>query len=391
MTMLKLIPIAKLKPNPFRRLEEYPIIRKKVDALKESIATTGFWGTIVARPHEDHYQIAFGHHRMVALHEVDAFEVEIIVRDLSNEQMIKMMARENMEEWGTSAWVELETIRTTIEAYGKDEISLPPVPAKTNTLIILDAARDSLPHLYTKATVAQFLGWTNKRTKRETLQPNFACEVAFKALDTIKAGLIQESDIRGLSRTQLDELIDAQWAIHDANMRVAESNRKQAEEAEKRAKEAQDEAERTRFEKQAKVSKEQEKAARENATTKATRFGKEGAESMRGGEGYRSVKAKAEELKPSVPRDTKNLKADDVVDHIIELLHEIADGKDTLSEQMDLLKTCVNPVDITSDMIRRLQQERESLAWRLDGLFSFLVKPRKARRASANGPKALTS
>jgi hypothetical protein len=42
--MLKLVRIKNLKPNPFRRTTEYPIQRKKVDALKESIESTEFWG-----------------------------------------------------------------------------------------------------------------------------------------------------------------------------------------------------------------------------------------------------------------------------------------------------------------------------------------------------------
>jgi len=55
----------------------------------------------------------------------------MIVRELSNEQMLQMMARENMEEWGTSAWVEVETLRATIQAYGKGLIELPKVPERS--------------------------------------------------------------------------------------------------------------------------------------------------------------------------------------------------------------------------------------------------------------------
>src|SRR5262245_53893149 len=106
--MLKLVRIKDLRPNPFRNLEDYPIHREKVDALKESIASTEFWGTICGRPAGgDAVEIAFGHHRLAALKELmgGTDGVEIIVRKYTNEQMLKMMARENMEEWGTSAWV----------------------------------------------------------------------------------------------------------------------------------------------------------------------------------------------------------------------------------------------------------------------------------------------
>ena len=85
-------------------------------------------------------------------------EAEIIVRDLTNGQMLQMMARENMEEWGTSAWVELETIRATIDAYGKGLIELPKVPKTTR----LNDRLGSDDHPYTRSTVAEFLGWTKK-------------------------------------------------------------------------------------------------------------------------------------------------------------------------------------------------------------------------------------
>ena len=69
-----------------------------------------------------------------------------------------MMARENMEEWGTSAWVEVETLRATIEAFGKGLIQLPPVPKDTPKNVL----RMSGERRYTRSTVARFLGWTKK-------------------------------------------------------------------------------------------------------------------------------------------------------------------------------------------------------------------------------------
>jgi hypothetical protein len=135
------------------------------------------------------FQIAFGHHRLVALRERNVETVEIIVRDLSNEDMLRMMALENLEDYGASAWVELETIRTTIEAYGKGEIELPPVPAKTRSHLVKYDPPDSADHPYTKSTVAEFLGWT-KKGPRGSIEPNYACEVAFTALDCIEKGII---------------------------------------------------------------------------------------------------------------------------------------------------------------------------------------------------------
>jgi len=40
------ISVKDLRPNPFRRIEHYPINRGKVDALKNSIKETSFWDNI---------------------------------------------------------------------------------------------------------------------------------------------------------------------------------------------------------------------------------------------------------------------------------------------------------------------------------------------------------
>lgn len=42
--------------------------------------------------------------------------------------MLQVTARENMDEWGTSAAVEQETVRAVVEAYAADKISLPTPP-----------------------------------------------------------------------------------------------------------------------------------------------------------------------------------------------------------------------------------------------------------------------
>jgi hypothetical protein len=54
--------------------------------------------------------------------------------------MVRMMARENREEWGTSARVELETVRAVIAAYGRGEITLPEVPKNTKRSELRDVA-----------------------------------------------------------------------------------------------------------------------------------------------------------------------------------------------------------------------------------------------------------
>jgi hypothetical protein len=225
------VAIADLRPNPFRRLEEYPIDRDKVSTLMASFAATGIWTSITGRPaptEPDKVEIAFGHHRLVALKETypARHEVEIIVRDLSDADMLRMMAHENMEEWSGTAWAELETIRATIEAYAQGHITLPSVPEKTNKDKIRYASAGTRTHPYTKGSVAQFLGWTSKH--KEGVQPNQACEFAFKALDLADLGELDLADLKGLTRTQGEKVVESAWE----NYRLKEQWKKHREELE---------------------------------------------------------------------------------------------------------------------------------------------------------------
>ena len=142
------IQVKDLKPNPFRKMKSYPINREKVESLKISINETTFWDNILVRPgkgvvwvEEDdehsrmshgiigHYsfevcdkdgnfedyenpffEIAYGHHRMIALKELGIEEVDIPIRDLDDGQMIRIMANENLDDWKTTPAIYTETV-----------------------------------------------------------------------------------------------------------------------------------------------------------------------------------------------------------------------------------------------------------------------------------------
>jgi len=105
------VQVKDLKPNPYRNMDKYPVDRMKVDALKASISETTFWDNIVARQQNGSYQIAYGHHRLIALQELNIKKVDIPVRKLDNSTMVRIMANENMEYWKFDDAVKIETIR----------------------------------------------------------------------------------------------------------------------------------------------------------------------------------------------------------------------------------------------------------------------------------------
>lgn len=108
------VKIKDLLPNPFRDMENYPIDEEKVESLINSIDETGFWDNILARKRGNNIEIAYGHHRLVALKKIfqPDDEVDIPVKELNDETMILIMANENNEVWGTSPKIVCETVRT---------------------------------------------------------------------------------------------------------------------------------------------------------------------------------------------------------------------------------------------------------------------------------------
>ena len=111
------IKVKNLIANPYRNIEVYPIDRTKVEQLRNSIRETSFWDNILARPAPKNgkYQIAYGHHRLIAIKEELGKDtaIDIPVRKLSDEDMLKIMANENMEQWTTDWRVIVETVKQT--------------------------------------------------------------------------------------------------------------------------------------------------------------------------------------------------------------------------------------------------------------------------------------
>ena len=104
------IQVSTLRANPFRRITKYPIDREKIKGLKASIKETTFWDNIICRKADSFYEIAYGHHRLVAIKELGIEEVNIPVRDIDDATMIKIMANENRDSWKCSPSVINETV-----------------------------------------------------------------------------------------------------------------------------------------------------------------------------------------------------------------------------------------------------------------------------------------
>ena len=92
------VPIADIDPNPHRDLSTYPWIERKVEMLKRSIEGVGFWEGVIVRLKGKRVECAFGHHRIEAARRLGIDKIPVIVRDLSDEEMLRFMGRENGED-----------------------------------------------------------------------------------------------------------------------------------------------------------------------------------------------------------------------------------------------------------------------------------------------------
>jgi len=224
--------VRDIRPNPFRHIERYPINREKVAALRESLRTTGFWDNVVARQGENgHPELAYGHHRQVALKEEfgSDHKVNLIIRLLDDEHMLQIMARENMEEWGTSAAIEQETVRAVVEAYAEGKIGLAKPEGRTDlryapSFVAGEHKRVTAEFPYTAQTVAKFLGWMQPSGKAQA-----KVGYALGALELIEKKILSEIDFENLSTKDAQAVVQETRKAQvgdEAAARLAEKEQK---------------------------------------------------------------------------------------------------------------------------------------------------------------------
>jgi len=190
-----LIKLENIRPNPFRDLSLYPLSDSKVEALKDSIKSTGYWDNTVVRAVGDKYELSHGHHRLEALRQLGKTEAEFIVKDLDDAMMLKTMMLENLRE-GDTVSGERESIRSLVVAFGKGELSLPEAKGRKDQLryapsfLLGGEGIASMDKAYSATSIYQFLDSTLSDDK---------IKVHLRTLEAMEADLITEKELQGLS------------------------------------------------------------------------------------------------------------------------------------------------------------------------------------------------
>jgi hypothetical protein len=192
-TKVQLVPIADIRPNPFRYITDYPLSETKIVELAESIQDTGFWTNVCARPVNGHYEIAYGHHRIEAAKRANLKEVPLVIDpDMSDERAFAMMKRENSEAYGTSSGADAGVIAGLISGCAEGRLTVDKVHPKSppHTVYLAMKRNGKLwiypPNseefrtwmsslqtttwdnvlLFTTYTLAKNLGWTRSNASR---------------------------------------------------------------------------------------------------------------------------------------------------------------------------------------------------------------------------------
>jgi len=208
------IKVDKLRPNPFRKIKLYPIDRSKVEALKISISDTSFWDNILARQKGKYFEIAYGHHRWIAIKELGIKEVDIPVRDLSDYLMVKIMAEENLN-WSTSPAVVNETVLAAKEFLDSELAkyeNFDKCPDKSIRALFTGTKGDFLhckTHGVGRDTIHKFLGRNWKK---------WLVQEALRVLESEKKGLIDRKAVESLGT--VDRASNFRKAIEDYKVPV---------------------------------------------------------------------------------------------------------------------------------------------------------------------------
>lgn len=107
---MTMIALDTLKSNPFRDFALYPLDDEQVQRLALSINELGFFAGVTARKNGKGHELAAGHHRVKAAKLSGLTEIDATVKPYTDEQMVKIMSKENLTQRGHNAASVLDSV-----------------------------------------------------------------------------------------------------------------------------------------------------------------------------------------------------------------------------------------------------------------------------------------
>ncbi len=183
MSIIKQISLSKVDPNPYRMLGDYPYSEEKLSVLVRSIKDVGLWEGVIGREKDDRVEIAFGHHRIEAAKRAGLSDANIVIRDLSDDDMLRFMGRENGEDYRTDFLVLLETWEAAYKSLGA-----------------------GAPEVSHAIDIANFLGWVLPRSGSDKMHMSRTAEACSSAHYLITKNYINRSDLKSLTVTEARDI-----------------------------------------------------------------------------------------------------------------------------------------------------------------------------------------
>ena len=89
------VPIGEIDPNPYQTRRDFD--DEGLQELATSMRVHGFYGHLVARHVEDRYQLGYGERRLLAGQSAGLTTIPLVVRDLTDAQMMEIAITENVQ------------------------------------------------------------------------------------------------------------------------------------------------------------------------------------------------------------------------------------------------------------------------------------------------------
>jgi ParB/RepB/Spo0J family partition protein len=130
------IGLDRLAPNPFQPRQDFT--PQQLEELAEGMRAHGFFGTLLARPDpadEARYQLAYGERRLRASRLAGLLAIPVIVRPLSDQEMLEIAIAENVLREDLNPIEEAEGYQQMMTLFGYSERKLAQRIGKTRGYI----------------------------------------------------------------------------------------------------------------------------------------------------------------------------------------------------------------------------------------------------------------
>lgn len=209
--VLKQVPIDKIDPNPFRNIDDFPPDEEKIEELMRSIEDSDFWEGLQGREVNGRIQLAFGIHRFLAAKRLGLTHLPILVREISDEMMLKLLANENLEALNHDFLHSLEAWQAVVGWF-------------RSTKRVPNQAID----------IATFLGWTRlQRQGSAVVQLNNSAAACHAAHQLIAGGHLALDDLADMTTSAARSIVERAQSRIEMLQKLGEKARRPVQEIER--------------------------------------------------------------------------------------------------------------------------------------------------------------